>query len=71
LMKSSNHGKIIKINNKMFFTVFLRDDDTLEYKHGYVQWLFPNHYQSRVNDDAQPLSREEAKIFKTNEKVVI
>lgn len=30
----------------------------LERHHGFIQWLFPNSYQSRFNPLSQPISQE-------------
>ncbi|KRX01811.1 hypothetical protein PPERSA_00521 [Pseudocohnilembus persalinus] len=38
--------------------------ELLERHHGYVQWLFPNHYSSRFNSNAHKLLKEEAQLFK-------
>lgn len=36
----------------------------LERHHGFIQWLFPNHYKSGFNSEAKKLSKKEAVIFK-------
>ncbi|KAL4469836.1 hypothetical protein ABPG72_013579 [Tetrahymena utriculariae] len=38
----------------------------LETHHGYVQWLFPNFFQSRFNNGSDPLIEEEADEFIKN-----
>ncbi|KAL4476572.1 hypothetical protein ABPG74_010305 [Tetrahymena malaccensis] len=38
----------------------------LETHHGYVQWLFPNFFQSRFNNGSDPLREEEAEEFIKN-----
>ncbi|EAS06950.1 opioid growth factor receptor (macronuclear) [Tetrahymena thermophila SB210] len=38
----------------------------LETHHGYVQWLFPNFFQSRFNNGSDPLQQEEAEEFIKN-----
>jgi hypothetical protein len=43
----------------------------LEKHHSYIQWLFPNYYSSKFNDEAEPLSREEAVEFRTNPTIAI
>ena len=40
-----------------------KDYKELEENHSYIQWLFPNYYQSAFNSDAQPLTKDEALIF--------
>eukprot|EP00048_Salpingoeca_helianthica_P013761 m.207087 g.207087 ORF g.207087 m.207087 type:complete len:235 (-) comp15539_c0_seq2:20-724(-) len=39
--------------------------DTLEYEHGYIQWLFPIH-EPGMNSFAQVLQRHEAEVFRTD-----
>jgi hypothetical protein len=40
------------------------DYERLERDHSFIQWLFPNSFQSRFNVHATPLSLEEVETFK-------
>lgn len=39
---------------------------TLERNHAYIQWLFPNYFESQFNSDAHALSPEESREFRNN-----
>jgi hypothetical protein len=41
----------------------------MEENHEFIQWLFPNHFQSRFNFNSLPLSKKEAEIFRTDVKL--
>ena len=45
------------------------DYERLEDDHSYIQWLFPNFYQSAFNSDAQKLYEHEAEIFRSDPEV--
>ncbi|KIO29999.1 hypothetical protein M407DRAFT_159547 [Tulasnella calospora MUT 4182] len=45
------------------------DYDTLEYNHGYIQWLFPIR-EHGMNFDAQPLQLHEISAMKSNQEVM-
>lgn len=40
--------------------------EKLEEHHGFIQWLFPNAFQSRFNRMASPMSPQQAKQFQEN-----
>ncbi len=44
--------------------------EKLERDHAYIQWIFPNSFQSRFNPHASPLSPEQAEIFKNNQQIL-
>lgn len=41
----------------------------LEKNHAYIQWLFPNFFDSKFNDDAQALTHGEAALFRMDERI--
>lgn len=41
----------------------------LEQNHAYIQWLFPNYFDSRYNPEARALSRDEADVFRRNRDI--
>jgi len=61
-MKSKPYGTYIKVMHQQWRGNY----DRLEDDHSYIQWLFPNFYQSAFNSAADPLTHEEAECFKTN-----
>jgi hypothetical protein len=61
-MSSSPNGTFIDLMHKHWWG----DYRTLEVNHSYIQWLFPNSFQSRFNQVAKPLTKEEAKHFREN-----
>lgn len=44
--------------------------ERLERDHSFIQWIFPNSFQSRFNMHARPLSAEEAEEFKKNPEIL-
>ncbi len=61
-MSSSPNGQFIDVIHKDWWGNYI----LLETNHSYIQWLFPNSYQSRFNQNAKPLTKEEAKHFREN-----
>eukprot|EP00357_Protocruzia_adherens_P028374 CAMPEP_0114995612 /NCGR_PEP_ID=MMETSP0216-20121206/13830_1 /TAXON_ID=223996 /ORGANISM="Protocruzia adherens, Strain Boccale" /LENGTH=371 /DNA_ID=CAMNT_0002359681 /DNA_START=300 /DNA_END=1415 /DNA_ORIENTATION=+ len=45
--------------------------EKLEADHAYVQWLFPNHYESRFNWSSVSLGYDEAKIFREDREIAV
>ncbi|KAG8977029.1 hypothetical protein FRC05_002549 [Tulasnella sp. 425] len=48
---------------------WVTDYDTLEYNHGYIQWLFPIR-EHGMNFEAQPLQLHEIRAMKSNQDVM-
>eukprot|EP00736_Rhodelphis_marinus_P006040 Rmarinus@m.7971 len=55
-------GMLIDDIHKQWFG----DHRTLEYHHGFIQWLFPMFESAGVNSDAYALDKEEAKAIRGN-----
>lgn len=50
--------------------LWVTDYDKLERDHAFIQWIFPNSYQSRFNPRAKPLTPKEAEQFRTNPEII-
>lgn len=61
-MPSQPYGEYIEKMHEAWF----KDYEKLERDHSFIQWIFPNSFQSRFNMHARPLSSDEAEEFRTN-----
>lgn len=65
-MTSQPYGEYIdKIHESWYHNY-----EKLERDHSFIQWIFPNSFQSRFNIHAKPLSKEEAEEFRTNPEII-
>lgn len=54
---------------RMIEEIWCWDDESLEYTHDYIQWLFPLKQRSRFNPDAPLLNDAVIQAFRTNEQL--
>ena len=65
-MPSEPNGEYIDLMHEKW----AKNYEKLERDHSFIQWIFPNSFQSRFNIHARSLSSGEAEQFRTNTSII-